>query len=188
MLTMTTKTLELNDYLDHGRLVFIDALATTASAQTGAAIFTSINKALSATSPDVETILILDFPDVPLALQFVSSDDLLTEILCWRTQAHAVLVTMSADILTQGPDHGNSSASSQLLLLQQQQMLLSLAHQADVTFSSKGLDTGSSKDVSGVVRITSRTDRTGMGKELLYFVDTSSSKAIKVWERGDLRS
>jgi elongator complex protein 6 len=179
----------LNKYLDHGRLVFIDALVKAANSESSTDIFRSITNALTANSSELETILILDFFDIPLALHSISSDEALTELIRWRTQVHAVLVTLATDILTKDMDPHLFSASPQPILLQQQQFLLTLAHQADMTLSTKALDSGSSKDVSGVVRITSSRNNSLSGdKELLYFVDSGSSKPIEVWERGGLRS
>ena len=69
-------------------------------------------------------------------------------------------------------------------------LLLSIAHQADFTMSLRLLDTGTARDVSGVVRITigesvdnqldlqRRIDE----KELLYFV--GGDGGVRVFERG----
>jgi elongator complex protein 6 len=179
----------LNDYLNHGRLVFIDALVKAASSESATGIFRSITNALTTKAPELETILILDLFDIPLALHSISSDELLKELIRWRTQAYAVLVTLAADILTKDIYPHLFSAFPQPILLQQRQFLLTLAHQADMTLSMKALDSGSSKDVSGVVRITSSRNNGASGdKEFLYFVDSGSSKPIEVWERGELRS
>ena len=70
-------------------------------------------------------------------------------------------------------------------------MLLDTAHQADFIMSLRLLDSGTARDVSGVVRITTgdQTSRTGLekqkkleGKELLYFV--GGDGGVKVFERG----
>lgn len=69
--------------------------------------------------------------------------------------------------------------------------LLSTAHQADFTISLRLLDTGTARDVSGVVRITVQDNLEGNDhdlrqkieeKELLYFVGGDGS--VKVFGRG----
>jgi elongator complex protein 6 len=70
-------------------------------------------------------------------------------------------------------------------------MLLDTAHKADFILGLRLLDSGTARDVSGVVRITTgdQTSRTGQekqrkleGKELLYFV--GGDGGVKVFERG----
>lgn len=69
--------------------------------------------------------------------------------------------------------------------------LLSVAHQADVTMGLRMLDTGTARDVSGVIRITVRDQAAGEEedarrsieeRELLYFA--ASDGGVKVFERG----
>ncbi len=69
--------------------------------------------------------------------------------------------------------------------------LLSIAHQADFTMSIRLLDTGTARDVSGVLRITIGDRALGDDhdtrkrieeKELLYFV--GGDGGVKVFERG----
>ena len=69
--------------------------------------------------------------------------------------------------------------------------LLSLAHQADSIMSLRLLDSGTARDVSGVLRITvgdqpADTKQDGPkkmeDKELLYFV--GGDGGVKVFERG----
>jgi elongator complex protein 6 len=69
--------------------------------------------------------------------------------------------------------------------------LLSTAHQANFTMSLRLLDTGTARDVSGVVRITVGDSMEGNDqnfrrkieeKELLYFVGGDGS--VKVFGRG----
>lgn len=69
--------------------------------------------------------------------------------------------------------------------------LLSTAHQADFTMSFRLLDTGTARDISGVVRVTVGDSIGEIGqdprrnieeKELLYFVGGDGS--VKVFERG----
>lgn len=69
-------------------------------------------------------------------------------------------------------------------------LLLSLAHQADFIMSLRLLDSGTARDVSGVVRITAGDQETDVDqniqrleeKELLYFV--GGDGGVRVFERG----
>ncbi|KAI1001692.1 hypothetical protein K3495_g6508 [Podosphaera aphanis] len=67
--------------------------------------------------------------------------------------------------------------------------LLSMMHQADVVMSLRMLDTGTARDVTGVIRITigdGYMDASEHGledKELLYFVGGDGS--VKMFERGE---
>lgn len=68
--------------------------------------------------------------------------------------------------------------------------LLSVAHQADFSMGVRLLDSGTARDISGVVRITARDSATeneeafkkAEGRELLYFV--GGDGGVKVFERG----
>jgi elongator complex protein 6 len=69
--------------------------------------------------------------------------------------------------------------------------LLGTAHEADFIISLRLLDSGTARDVSGVVRITAGKQALGMSedtrgkveeKELLYFV--GGDGGVKVFERG----
>lgn len=65
-------------------------------------------------------------------------------------------------------------------------LVLGMAHQADYIMSLRLLDTGTARDVSGVVRITLGEEADVEGrqleeKELLYFV--GGDGAVKVFER-----
>ena len=52
--------------------------------------------------------------------------------------------------------------------------------------ATKLLDSGTAKDVSGVVRITSRNSDVEE-REVLYAMDAGKIGAVDVWERGGLR-
>lgn len=69
--------------------------------------------------------------------------------------------------------------------------LVGAAHQADIIMSLRLLDSGTARDVSGVVRITVGVEAERIGleahtkveeKELLYFV--GGDGGVKVFERG----
>jgi elongator complex protein 6 len=94
-----------------------------------------------------------------------------------------MILTLSAD----GP-----LVSSQRTALESNHAatLLGAAHEADVVMSLRLLDSGTARDVSGVVRITAGNQTTSMvresrkveEKELLYLV--GGDGGVKVFERG----
>lgn len=64
-------------------------------------------------------------------------------------------------------------------------LVLSLAHDTEMLISLRLLDTGTARDVSGVLRVTPGGDATGhVGeeRELLYFV--GGDGGVRVFERG----
>jgi elongator complex protein 6 len=64
-------------------------------------------------------------------------------------------------------------------------LVLSLAHEAEMLISLRLLDTGTARDVSGVLRVTPGGGATGLvqeEKELLYFVGADGG--VRVFERG----
>jgi elongator complex protein 6 len=137
-----------------------------------------ITAALS-TSPNA--ILILDRPDIALLTTNTKPSALLTTIYTWRAHAHATIISLSADIIPE-----DSSAATSPLLVEQQRVVLSLTHQANVVVSTKRLDSGTAKDVAGVVRITPRTGEL-VEREVLFCVESGSGRGASVWERGGLR-
>jgi elongator complex protein 6 len=94
-----------------------------------------------------------------------------------------MILTLSAD----GP-----LVSSQRTALESNHAatLLGAAHEADIVMSLRLLDSGTARDVSGVVRITAGNQTTSMvresrkveEKELLYLV--GGDGGVKVFERG----
>jgi elongator complex protein 6 len=188
----------LTEFVNKGKLLYVEGLTTNHQIPGGTTdyenglqgISGTISKLLASALPEGETILILDFPDIPLTMEPTSSDILLTHIAQWRQQAYATIVTLTIENLAsasyEGHPHNAALGGASPVLLQQQQFVLSIAHHADMVFSTKLLDTGTAKDISGVVRITPRTGAMG-DKELLYFVELGVGKGVEVWERGGLR-
>lgn len=88
-----------------------------------------------------------------------------------------MLLTLSADLpllaTPQTPLEKNHAA-----------FVIGVAHQADLIMSLRLLDSGTARDVSGVVRITGDGHVEGEGeeRELLYFV--GGDGGVKVFERG----
>ncbi|KAI7182386.1 hypothetical protein D0869_01118 [Hortaea werneckii] len=143
-------------------------------------------------------ILILDNPDVLLALGLASAQDLSTTLLKLRSMVHATIVTCAADTpilaaaaAAASPTGGEGvptplEAESAAFAVQQ-------GHSAEFVVSARELETGAAKDVSGVLRVTrggaafSREEE-GEGveevkeMEALYLVQRDGN--VKVFERG----
>ncbi|KAI1129308.1 hypothetical protein F5Y10DRAFT_158051 [Nemania abortiva] len=133
-------------------------------------------------NPGTQTVLVIDQPDVLLAAagDTMSGQGLRDTILGLREKVHACIVTVSADeplIATQSTSLEKEHAS----------LALSLAHDAHLVMSLRMLETGTAKDVSGVLRVTPGGDEEIAGtsvedRELLYFIRGDGS--VRVFERG----
>lgn len=130
--------------------------------------------------PDSTVVLILDNPDLVLAASGngVYGEGLRETLLDIREKVHSTIVTLAADeplISAQATSLENKHAA----------FSLSLAHEADMIISLRMLDTGTAKDVSGVLRVTHGGGTTGAlteEQELLYFV--GGDGGVRVFERG----
>ncbi|KAK2600984.1 hypothetical protein N8I77_010472 [Diaporthe amygdali] len=129
-----------------------------------------------------KVVLLLDQPDLLLAA--ASPGDGVTGtawrevVLGLREKVHATLLTLSAD-------EPLVSAQTTTLEKEHASFILSLAHEAEAVISLRLLDTGTAKDVSGVVRITGgggSLDRVIEEHEYLYHV--GGDGVVKVFERG----
>ncbi|CAG9995851.1 unnamed protein product [Clonostachys byssicola] len=122
-------------------------------------------------------VLIVDQIDALLAISDddATSSKLSSMILSLRERAHSTILTLSAD---------SPLVHSQTTMLEREHAALALgqAHGADRVLSLRMLDTGTAKDVSGVMRITSNIEGEEGGREYLYFV--ASDGSVKVFERG----
>ncbi|KUJ14391.1 uncharacterized protein LY89DRAFT_137598 [Mollisia scopiformis] len=143
-------------------------------------------KTLRHSQGTTKIMLIVDQLDLLLAaggdaVNAVGLGDLLLGL---REEVHCTIVSLSADLPLvsnpQTPLEANHAA-----------FLISTAHQADFTMSLRLLDTGTARDVSGVVRVTvgdrateedEDIQRKIEEKELLYFV--GGDGGVKVFERG----
>ncbi|KAI0440263.1 hypothetical protein F4803DRAFT_577911 [Xylaria telfairii] len=133
-------------------------------------------------TPGTQTVLVIDQPDILLAAagDAISSQGLRDTILGLREKVHASIITISADeplIATQGTPLEKEHAS----------LALSLAHDAQLVMSLRMLETGTAKDVSGVLRVTPGGDEGAASapvedRELLYFIGGDGS--VRVFERG----
>jgi elongator complex protein 6 len=167
-------------------------------------ILDSIMKSIDYLVEDQEkkrVLLILDAPDLLLASQsmqktpssFASSyTSLHSLILSLRLHeaVHSIVLNLSADINPPASTLPSNHIPS-TLETESQAFLISLAHQANLMISCRGLDTGGAEDVSGIMRITEggedqvESDRIReqewKEQELLYLVKNDGS--ARVWER-----
>ncbi|OTA58600.1 hypothetical protein K449DRAFT_118506 [Hypoxylon sp. EC38] len=133
-------------------------------------------------TPDQKVVLIADHLDLLLAAsgEGVSGQALREALLDIREKVHSSIVTVSAD----GP---LISSKTTPLEKEHAAFAVSLAHDAHLVVSSRMLDTGTARDVSGVLRVTPGgghhdTDSVIGERELLYFV--ASDGGVRVFERG----
>ncbi|KAI1343304.1 hypothetical protein F5Y15DRAFT_230353 [Xylariaceae sp. FL0016] len=132
-------------------------------------------------SPQLPTVLIVDQPDLLLAASAdITSQALQDMLLDMREKVHSSIVTVSAD---------EPLISSQATSLEKEHasLTLSLAHDAYLIMSLRMLDTGTAKDVSGVLQVTPGKDidhehMSTEERELLYLVGGDGT--VRVFERG----
>ncbi|KAL8685572.1 MAG: hypothetical protein Q9224_005766, partial [Gallowayella concinna] len=176
----------------NGRITFIDALQSGLGLQDGGIgeveglLLKAIDEA-KATSTRI--FLVLDGVDFLLAATEAGVDAVLDTIWELREHVHATIVSASADFPLIQAQHTP-------LELNHAAFVTSLAHQARILWSVRELDTGSARDVSGVLRITKgpameneaeeEFSREGVEeeKELLYFIAGDGS--VRVFERGNV--
>lgn len=106
------------------------------------------------------------------------------EALRFIQEVHSTVLSLSAD-------YPLVSTNQTLLERDHAALVLNIAHEADFIMSLRLLDTGTARDVSGVLRVTGGdnaeqgsqdSQRSFEEKELLYFV--GGDGGVKVFERG----
>ncbi|KAL3420057.1 hypothetical protein PVAG01_08556 [Phlyctema vagabunda] len=133
-----------------------------------------------------KTLLIVDQLDVMMALKSekIHAVNLGELLMCLQERVHATVITAAADF---------PLILSQQTLLERNHaaFVIGLAHRAEYIMSLRLLDTGTARDVSGVLRITKGNHTTFEDpelqkemeeKELLYFV--GGDGGVKAFERG----
>ncbi|CAJ2503910.1 Uu.00g113040.m01.CDS01 [Anthostomella pinea] len=137
---------------------------------------------VQAAGPGLQTVFIVDQSDLLLAASGddMSSNELREVLLQVREKVHSTIVTLSAD---------EPLIASQTTSLEKQHasLVLSLAHEAQLVMSLRMLDTGTARDVSGVLRITPGGESSDSStpveeRELLYLV--GGDGGVRVFERG----
>ncbi|KAI1658816.1 hypothetical protein F4813DRAFT_354778 [Daldinia decipiens] len=128
------------------------------------------------------TVLIADQLDLLLAASGddISSRALRDTLLSIREKVHSSIITLSAD-------EPLMSLQTTSLEKEHAAFAITLAHDANLVISLRMLDTGTARDVSGVIRVTPSSGYNGIDgsteeRELLYLV--ASDGGVKVFERG----
>ena len=128
-------------------------------------------------------LLVLDGLDFLLAIERCSMESLLDTIDSLRNYAHSTVITASADSTLL-----HIHASSTPLEIAHASFVVSLAHQATRVMSLRELDTGGSRDISGVLRITrggcGEWDGGDEAKEMESLYCTVGDGSVRVFERG----
>ncbi|KAF3802156.1 hypothetical protein GCG54_00012402 [Colletotrichum gloeosporioides] len=179
-----------------GKFVFVDGLSGLFSDATppptkgrrtlrGAKI-PDVQRELEAAVADVsggggKVVLVVDQPDFLLAATGEEVGGLVVKnmLLDLQEKVHASVVTVAADEPLIG-------AQATTLEKEHASFVLGLAHAAEMVVALRLLDTGTARDVSGVLRVTAGGngdgERTVEEAELLYFVGGDGS--VKVFGRG----
>ncbi|KAF5489280.1 Elongator complex protein 6 [Colletotrichum siamense] len=177
-----------------GKFVFVDGLSglfsnaapppTKGRRTLRGAKIPDVQRELEAAVADVsggggKVVLVVDQPDFLLAATGEEVGGLVVKnmLLDLQEKVHASIVTVAADEPLIG-------AQATTLEKEHASFVLGLAHAAEMVVGLRLLDTGTARDVSGVLRVTAGGDgeRTVEEAELLYFVGGDGS--VKVFGRG----
>lgn len=194
--TNWTQNLNLQDMIRQGTLHYINGLAhssttgiTTLSSLSLTAVIDALNKSLFGVtqSQDARITILLDGLDFLLASQpDITALKVYQLLLDLQTRAHSVVATCAAD----GPLLHNIEALATPLELEHSNLTRLLAHNAQLVYQLRPLETGQSKEVTGSVRVSkggaweSEEGETELEDgEWLYYL--SGSGTVKVWGRGE---
>ncbi|KAJ0338338.1 hypothetical protein COL154_012796 [Colletotrichum chrysophilum] len=177
-----------------GKFVFVDGLSglfsnaapppTKGRRTLRGAKIPDVQRELEAAVADVsggggKVVLVVDQPDFLLAATGEEVGGLAVKnmLLDLQEKVHASIVTVAADEPLVG-------AQATTLEKEHASFVLGLAHAAEMVVGLRLLDTGTARDVSGVLRVTAGGDgeRTVEEAELLYFV--GGDGGVKVFGRG----
>lgn len=134
-----------------------------------------------------EPVLIIDGLDFLIASQpdltAAAVSQMLTTV---RQHVYSTILSVSSD----GPLlHGNTISTSPLEY-EHQALIATLAHQSQLVMQLRGLDTGTAKDISGVVRIShGGTHEDEPEKQSLpegeWLYKVSGDGSVRIWGRGE---
>ncbi|KAL8661354.1 MAG: hypothetical protein Q9202_005656 [Teloschistes flavicans] len=136
--------------LDHGKITFIDALQSGLGLRKNG--IREVEDMLLKKIKEIETsnnkiLLVLDGIDLLLSATEARLDEVLGMIWELREHVHTSILSMSTDCPLLLARHTSLETDDAAFLM-------SLAHQARAIWAVKGLDTGTARDVSGVLRIS----------------------------------
>ncbi|KAG6015861.1 hypothetical protein E4U54_002823 [Claviceps lovelessii] len=124
-----------------------------------------------------KVVLVLDQMDAWLALAEAGAVEVMDMLLGLREKVHATILTVSAD-------DPLLHAQNTTLEKEHAAFALSLAHEAHQVMALRLLDTGTARDVSGVVRITGGGKGSGGTADAEYLYYVSGDGGVRVFERG----
>ena len=191
--------LDMDKLIQIGKLAFIDCFTnlTQLSPQNVLAEQESqIARAIAhANEAGRKVVMVLDNPDILLALSLTTAHDLNTFILQLRNTVHSTILVCNADLpLVTAATTSQEGMQSTPIEAETAAFLVQQAHAARCVMSVRELETGAAKDVSGVLRVTRGgaaypwDDEDGHGveyvkeMEALYLVQRDGN--AKVFERG----
>ncbi|CAO1600010.1 hypothetical protein XANCAGTX0491_003716 [Xanthoria calcicola] len=173
----------------NGGITCIDALQSGLGLQGGGVgeVEEVLLKAIDeAKATSTRILIVIDGIDFLLAATEITVEDLLDCIMELRENQHVY-----SSIISASADYPLIQRQQSPLEIDHAAFVMSIAHEADLIWGVRELDTGSARDVSGVLRITrgpaiERNERVPgedfEEKELLYFV--AGDGGIRVFERG----
>ncbi|KAG6005718.1 hypothetical protein E4U21_007734 [Claviceps maximensis] len=131
----------------------------------------------SARASEGRVVLVLDQMDAWLALGEAGAVEVMDMLLGLREKVHATILTVSAD---------DPLLHAQTTTLEKEHaaFALSLAHEAYRVMALRLLDTGTARDVSGVMRITGGGKGNGGTADAEYLYYVSGDGGVRVFERG----
>ncbi|EXJ64570.1 hypothetical protein A1O7_00907 [Cladophialophora yegresii CBS 114405] len=185
---------ELRRSMDVALKSWFTATTDTSTSGVGA----SSGSSSSAGSADAKSLILLDGIDFLLACQpFISTVSLQALLSTLRTRSRALVLTCNADApLLQTATSGNHDGGTPLER-NHAHFLTSIAHQSRWVFQLRGLDTGSAKDVSGVIRVSkggdggdgeneiSTSGRTTDLPDTEWLYQLKGDGSVRVWGRGE---
>ncbi|KAG5927385.1 hypothetical protein E4U53_002874 [Claviceps sorghi] len=124
-----------------------------------------------------KVFLVLDQMDAWLALGEGGAVEVMDMLLGLREKVHATILTVAAD---------DALLHAQTTTLEREHaaFALSLAHEAYRVMALRLLDTGTARDVSGVMRITGGGKGNGGAPDAEYLYYVSGDGTVRVFERG----
>jgi elongator complex protein 6 len=144
----------------------------------------------AATANEKNVMLVIEGLDLLLATTGVGVVEMGELVMALREKADSLILVLSADSpllhLPTSPTPLETAHAS---------FLISLAHQARTVYQLRSLDTGTARDVSGVVRVSNRGDedeeeeKEGEGEYLFHLGGSGSVGGgggdVRVWVRGE---
>ena len=170
------------------RELTLDALFEAISSITNAGANVAAQDYNGEDSASKTTIIIIDGLDFLIACQ--PAIDIVTIqsfLLKARAMATAVVFTTSAD----GPLINNHHGSATPLEQGHAALVSSLAHQCGWVLQLRGLDTGSARDITGVLRVSkggeheARKDQEALLDETEWLYQVKGDGSVRVWSRGE---